>query len=81
MTTTYATLPVPDPTDPLWGEVVQRPETARRSLDGSLVVLKWSGPTPAHLTDTATILTHAEALAVMGSPEWSEPIDRLEVTP
>lgn len=75
MTTTYATLPVPPADDPLWSEVVQRPETARRSLDGTLVVVKWRGPTPAHLPPTATILTHAECLAVMASPAWSKPID------
>ena len=73
MITTYATLPVPDPTDALWSEVVQRPETARLSLDGSLVVVKWQGPTPSSLPPTATILTHAECLAVMATPEWSAP--------
>lgn len=77
-TVTYATLPVPDPSDPLWDEVVQRPDTARRSLDGTLVVVKWTGPTPAHLPDTATVLTYAECLAVMATPEWSEPIDPLD---
>lgn len=62
---------------PVWAEVMQRPDTARRSLDGSLVVLKWlsTSPTPQHLPDTATVLTHAEALAVMATPEWSAPID------
>lgn len=78
MTTTYATLPVPPADDPLWSEVVQRPETARRSLDGSLVVVKWQGPTPAHLPDTATILTYEECLAVMATPEWSAPLDPLD---
>lgn len=73
MTTTYATLPVPAANDPLWDEVVQRYDTARRSLDGSLVVVKWQGPTPAHLPDTATVLTYAEALAVMATPEWTLP--------
>lgn len=71
--TTYAILPVPPADDPLWAEVVQSPTSVRKSLDGSLVVLKWTGPTPQHLPDTATVLTHAECLAVMASPEWSEP--------
>ena len=74
MTTTYAVLPVPPSNDPLWAEVVQRPDTARRSIDGSLVVVKWQGSTPAHLPDTATVLTHAECLAVMASPEWTPPL-------
>lgn len=78
MTTTYAILPIPPTDDPLWSEVVQSPTSARKSLDGALVVLKWSGPTPRHLPDTATILTHAECLVVMASPEWSEP-DLLEL--
>lgn len=43
MSTTYAVVPaasVPDDS-PLWTGAAQRPDTARRSLDGTLVLISW----------------------------------------
>jgi len=63
------------PDSPVWASVVQRHDTARRSLDGSLVVLKWhaDAPTPDGLPADAVLYTHAEVLAVLAGPEWTPP--------
>ena len=63
------------PDSPVWPAVVQRYDTARRSLDGSLVVLKWhsDAPTPEGLPADAVLYTHAEVLAVLAGPEWTPP--------
>jgi len=61
------------PESPVWAAVVQRHDTARRSLDGSQVVLKWpsTAPTPDGLPADAVLYTHAEVLAVLAGPEWT----------
>jgi hypothetical protein len=63
------------PESPVWAAVVQRHDTARRSLDGSKVVLKWpsTAPTPDGLPADAVLYTHAEVLAVLAGPEWTPP--------
>jgi hypothetical protein len=63
------------PDSPVWGAVVQRHDTARRSLDGLQVVLKWhaTSPTPDGLPADAVLYTHAEVLAVLAGPEWTPP--------
>ena len=63
------------PDSPVWAAVVQSYDTARRSLDGSLVVLKWpsTDPTPEGLPADAVLYNHAEVLAVLAGPEWTPP--------
>ena len=51
---------------------IERQDTARTSLDESEVVLKWRGTTPPPFVGLPT-LTHAEALALMATAEWSDP--------
>ena len=50
-------------------------ETVRKSLDGSMFVLKWE-ETPTFITDGTIVplqtLTHQECLDLMNTPEWSE---------
>ena len=61
-----------EPTPEQWDSVLESPEGCRRSLDGSRVVLKWEGPTPAPMI-AAPQYSHAEILAIMDGPDWSEP--------
>jgi hypothetical protein len=54
-------------------------EYLRYSLDKTEFVIKWFNEhTPTFITDGTVVplqtLTHAEALVLMASPEWSEPI-------
>ena len=52
-------------------------DTIRKSLDDTQFVLKWDTE-PTFITDGTVVpvqtLTHAEALTLMASAEWSEPI-------
>jgi len=54
-----------------YAAAIERQDTTRASLDGSEIVLKWSGPTPASFEGLPT-LTHAEALALMATAAWSD---------
>ena len=54
-------------------------ESLRYSLDGTEFVIKWFDEhEPTFITDGTVVplqtLTHAEALALMQTAEWSEPI-------
>ena len=53
--------------------------TIRKSIDQLQFVLKWNS-TPSFITDgTVTpieTLTHSEALALMATEAWSEPIEK-----
>lgn len=54
--------------------------TVRKSLDNTQFVVKWQdGYEPTFVTDGQVIplqvLTHSEALDLMSTPEWSEPIE------
>jgi hypothetical protein len=66
----YATIPYP-PDPAIWPLVMERDATCRKSLDGSLVVVKWVGATPAPLAGV-TVYDHAAALTIMATPAWSE---------
>ena len=68
----YATIPYP-PDPELWAEVVEEDATCRKSLDGTLVLVKWDGETPAPLVGVTTY-DHAEILAIMATPAWSLPL-------
>tara|TARA_Y100001937_G_scaffold8930_1_gene11023 strand:- start:1009 stop:1263 length:255 start_codon:yes stop_codon:yes gene_type:complete len=52
--------------------------TIRKSLDKSQFVLKWN-TTPTFITDLSVIpvkiLTHSEAIQLMATEAWSEPIE------
>ena len=47
-------------------------ETVRKSLDGTLCVLKWSGEEPPVFCGETTY-NHAQILTIMHSADWSEP--------
>tara|TARA_R110002049_G_scaffold239000_4_gene412046 strand:- start:484 stop:753 length:270 start_codon:yes stop_codon:yes gene_type:complete len=51
--------------------------TIRRSLDDTLFVIKYNAE-PTFINDGTVVpsqtLTHEEALTLMSTPEWSEPI-------
>ena len=53
--------------------------TIRKSLDATQFVIKWSNEhEPTFIADGSVVplqtLTHSEALVLMASAEWSEPI-------
>jgi hypothetical protein len=75
MTRTYCICSDLPPESTVWAHVAQRYDTARRSLDGLQVVLKWpaTSPTPDGLPADAVLYTHAEVLAVLAGPEWTPP--------
>ena len=52
--------------------------TCRRSLDDTLFVIKWPQHViPTFINNSSVVpqetLTHAECLALMATPEWSDP--------
>ena len=51
-------------------------DTLRYNLAGTEFVIKWN-TTPTFISDGTVVpvseLTHAEALALMATPEWSQP--------
>ncbi len=73
---TYAIIDYP-PSPDVWPVVMERDATCRKSLDGTKVIVKWEGATPAPLI-AATQLTHAEALVAMHTPEWTRPMEEEE---
>ena len=52
-----------------YAAAIESPNSVRRSLDEASCVLKWRGATPAPFAGLPT-MDHAEALALMQSPEW-----------
>jgi len=52
-------------------------DTIRKSLDDSQFVIKWNTE-PSFIADGSVVplqtLTHSQALTLMSSDEWSEPI-------
>ena len=58
-------------------------DEVRNSLDGLMFVIKWEeNHEPTFITDgtivPVSILTHALCLALMQTPEWSEPMPEPE---
>ena len=49
-------------------------DTLRLSIDGTKTVLKFSGETPGFLVGLQQY-NHAEALAIMATPEWTDNIE------
>lgn len=61
------------PTEAQFAAAIEDASTVRTSLDGTLAVLKWVGPTPAAF-EGETVYAHVNILPIMHSPEWSEPM-------
>ena len=75
---TYAIISIADLSNIDFSQVGETDEnTIRKSLDETQFVLKWNTE-PTFITDgTVTplqTLTHEEALVLMASAEWSEPM-------
>ena len=52
--------------------VIGRDERCRKSLDETLVLLKWEGATP-EILQLDPQYTHAGILVVMATPAWTDP--------
>ena len=79
---TYATINIADLPLIDFAQIGETSEnTIRKSLDGLQFIIKWNTE-PTFITDgTVTplqILTHAEAVTLMGTVEWSAPIELTE---
>ena len=75
---TYAIINIADLPNIDFSQVGETDEnTIRKSLDETQFVLKWNTE-PTFIADGTVVpvqtLTHDEALALMASAEWSEPI-------
>ena len=68
----YATIPYP-PAAEVWPLVLEDADSCRKSLDGSLVLVKWDGDTPAPLAGV-TVYDHAAILTLLNGTDWSEPM-------
>jgi hypothetical protein len=78
MTDTYAIIDINDLLKVDFNQVGQTSaDTVRKSLNNSKFVLKWE-QTPTFITDGTIVplelLSHAECLDLMNTPEWSESI-------
>ena len=75
---TYAIISIADLGNIDFSQVGETDEnTIRKSLDETQFVLKWNTE-PTFITDGTVVplqtLTHEEALTLMATSEWSEPI-------
>ena len=75
---TYAIINIADLSNIDFSQVGETDEnTIRKSLDETQFVLKWNTE-PTFITDGTVVpvqtLTHEQALALMATSEWSEPI-------
>jgi len=76
MADTYAIVNINDLSKVDFSQVGQTSaDTVRKSLDGSMFVLKWE-QTPTFISDGTIIplqiLTHEDCLALMQTAEWTE---------
>jgi len=76
---TYAIINIEDLENIDFSQVGETSEnTIRKSLDESQFVLKWNS-TPSFIADLTVIpvqiLTHSEAVELMATEAWSEPIE------
>jgi hypothetical protein len=76
---TYAIINIADLPNIDFSQVGQTSQnTIRKSLDESQFVIKWN-TTPSFISDLTVvpvqILTHSEALTLMSTEAWSEPIE------
>ena len=75
---TYATINIADLPLIDFAQIGETNEnTIRKSLDGLQFVIKWNTE-PSFILDGSVsiiqVMTHAEALVLMSSAEWSEPL-------
>ena len=64
-----------------FSQTIENRESLRYSLDDSEFVCKWIFGAPyipssveaVPVVDRSEIMTHSEALTLMGTPEWSDP--------
>ena len=75
---TYATINIADLPLIDFSQIGETSEnTIRKSLDGLQFVIKWNTE-PRFITDGTVaiiqVMTHAQALVLMATAEWSEPI-------
>jgi len=64
-----------------FSQVIENRESLRYSLDGTEFIVKWIFGSPHIPTsiesvpeaDRSAIMTHAEALELMATPEWTPP--------
>ena len=49
-------------------------DTLRKSLDGTLAILKWDGDTPS-VFDGMTSYGHSEILTILRGSDWTEPLE------
>ena len=75
---TYATINIADLPLIDFAQIGETDEnTIRKSLDGLQFVIKWNTE-PTFITDGTVaiiqVMTHDEALVLMASAEWSEPL-------
>jgi hypothetical protein len=76
----YATINIADLPNIDFSQIGETDEnTIRKSLDDTLFVIKWFNEhEPSFIADGTVVpvqtLTHDEALALMATSEWSEPI-------
>ena len=68
--TIYAVIPRPAWNNGIWSEVIQDYDTARRSVDGTKVVVKWNAddPVPSRLPEGALLYHHD------GDVDWDHPM-------
>lgn len=51
-------------------------DTVRKSVDGTKTFVKWNGEQPSfvdNLTTKEGPYTHSEMLAILSTPEWTDP--------
>ena len=75
---TYATINIADLPLIDFAQIGETDEnTIRKSLDGLEFVIKWNAE-PSFITDGTVaiiqVMTHDQALVLMASAEWSEPL-------
>ena len=65
-----------------FAEVIEEKSRVRKSVDGLKFIVKWKEGSPfipesivaLPTADKGALMTHAEALLLMDSPEWSVPM-------
>ena len=68
---TYTIVGYP-PSPEVWDAVIESEATCRRSLDGTLVLLKWEGPLPGVLSGS-TVYSSDGISEVLATPAWRPP--------
>ena len=50
---------------------IQSPNSLRKSLDGTLAILKWDGDTPSAFS-SMTIYNHNQILTILKGSDWTD---------